>query len=309
MMKKQNNETTTKTTTKAIVAQETTLEKTDAEKKLWFPTTNTNLFMPDKITIDDFKSMVNYKIISTRKKVAESKPAYSTFLNALKALEVKPENTKLPLKEKTGIISADPGTYDFKDTASVWKAYDLFNQVKEYTDLLNRKDYIVAGQFYEKTLSFADRAYIDVFAHSNEKEVVLLFPAKTVEQTVLAIDGYRKNRELTTLRRELQKAFYECFSGKATFFKPVSIGKKNINSELLVDFAGTFTVRPKKTADNGLKYGHTMVESGKSRDKSLQKCRSLMTDLFSVCFISALNTLEIGKAPEKPSEKPEKATK
>lgn len=78
-MKKQNNETTTKTT----------LEKTDTEKKLWFPITNTNLFMPDKITIDDFKSMVNYKIISTRKKVAESKPAYSTFLNALKAVGSK----------------------------------------------------------------------------------------------------------------------------------------------------------------------------------------------------------------------------
>lgn len=299
-MKKQNNETKT-----AVNVTET--KTYNCEKKLWFPTTNTNLFMPDKMTIDNFKSLVNYKIISTRKKVAESKPAYSTFLNALKALEVKPENTKLTLKEKTGIISTDPGTYDFKDTASVWKAYDLFNQVKEYTELLNRKDYITAGTFYEKTLSFADRAYVDVFAHSNEKEVVLLFPAKTVEQTVLAIDGYRKNRELTTLRRELQKAFYECFSGKATFFKPVSIGKKNISSELLVDFSSTFTVRPKKTADNGYMYSHTAVESGKSRDKSLQKCRSLMTDLFSVCFISALNTLEIGKAPEKPVEKPEKS--
>lgn len=287
----------------------TVLEKTDAEKKLWFPTTNTELFVPEKMTVGNFKSLVNYKIISTRKKVAESKPAYSTFLNAVKALEAKPENAKLDLKAKTEIISSEPETYSFKDTSSVWKAYDLFNQVKEYADLLNRKGYVTAGQLYEKTLSFADRAYIDVFAHSNEKEVVLLFPAKTVEQTVLAIDGYRKNRELTTLRRELQKAFYECFSGKATFFKPVSIGKKNISSELLVDFAGTFTVRPRKTSDNGFKYSHTAVESGKSRDKSLQKCRSLMTDLFSVCFISALKTLEIGKTPEKPSEKPEKATK
>lgn len=294
-MKKNN--TTINATNETVNA--TVLEKTDAEKKLWFPTTNTGLFVPEKMTVDNFKSLVNYKIIATRKKVAESKPAYSTFLNALKALEAKPENAKLDLKAKTEIVSAEPATYDFKDTASVWKAYDLFNQVKEYTDLLNRKDYIQAGQFYEKTLSFADRAYVDVFAHSNEKEVVLLFPATTVEQTVLAIDGYRKNRELTTLRRELQKAFYECFSGKATFFKPVSIGKKNISSELLVDFASTFTVRPKKTADNGLKYGHTVVESGKSRDKSLQKCRSLMTDLFSVCFISALENLEIGKTPEK----------
>lgn len=308
-MKKQNNETTTKTTTKAIVAQETTLEKTDAEKKLWFPTTNTNLFMPDKMTVDNFKSLVNYKIIATRKKVAESKPAYSTFLNAIKMLETKPENAKLDLKAKTEIVSAEPATYDFKDTASVWKAYDLFNQVKEYTELLNRKDYVTAGTFYEKTLSFADRAYVDVFAHSNEKEVVLLFPANVVEQTVLAVDGYRKNRELTTLRRELQKAFYECFSGKATFFKPVSIGKKNIPSELLVDFAGTFTVRPKKTTDNGFKYSHTAIESGKSRDKSLQKCRSLMTDLFSVCFISALDTLEIGKAPEKPAKQEKSETK